>query len=147
MLVVALGLLPGCAGHKKPSPSTVRVQSVQQLLADLSVATVAADAAAVASGWQDPLQDDVRRRIATSLESYGWTTLTLELIGLRQQQGGLFAQVRWQGKQRQSTDGQPAQRSGQVLLELSDTRPPRIRALSGEDPFAWVPTASAVTLQ
>jgi hypothetical protein len=128
-LALALLLAFGCGGkNTKPTVADTQVEDVSKLVAAMAQGLKTRDVDALVALWDPARRADVAGRIRKALKQPGAIDLNLSLIGLRLEPGHRQARVAWQG-----TWGGEAV-SGGFDMELTDSNPPRILAMRGEDP-------------
>jgi hypothetical protein len=125
--------LSGCTAKvPKPTPASLDVDAVRQVLEGMSEGLKARDATALASQWDPAVREDARARIGAALDAWrgvsGPVEVRLTPVAVRAEGQRRLARVAWEG----TFGGQKA--DGTFELELSAGEPPAILAVRGEDP-------------
>jgi len=133
--------LSGCTAKvPKPTPASLDVDAVTQVLEGMSEGLKARDVTALASQWDPAAREDARARIAAALDGWrgvsGPVEVRLTAVAVRAEGQRRLARVAWEG----TFGGKKA--AGTFELELSVDEPPAILGLRGEDP-ARGPAAAA----
>lgn len=140
LLAGALALSGCTAKAPKPTPASLDVDAVRQVLDGMSEGLKARDVAALASQWDPAAREAARARIGAALEGWrgvsGPVEVRLTPVAVRAEGARRLARVAWEG----TFGGRKA--GGTFELELGTGEPPAILALRGEDP-ARGPAAAA----
>jgi hypothetical protein len=133
--------LSGCAAKMpKPTPASLDVDAVRQVLDGMSEGLKARDVTALASQWDPSVREDARARIRAALDAWRGASGAVEVrmtpVAVRAEGQRRLARVAWKG-----TFGR-RKADGIFELELSAGDPPAILAVRGADPVQG-PAAAA----
>jgi hypothetical protein len=135
--------LSACASKTpKPTPASLEVDAVRQVLDGMAEGLEARDATALASQWDSDAREDARARIRSALDAgaaaNGPVDLRLTPVAVRAKGRRRLVRVAWEG----TWGGRKV--AGMFEMELTDGEPPAIVAIRGDDPVAGPASAATV---